>query len=81
MREETRCRLMGYSFRLTARFLFYIHHSTDMIAHTTAFGTPVLEHWLEREIDQWVYPVKDRSYYEPSHDKRILSHHGATSQS
>ena len=29
---------------------FYMHHPTDRIAHTTAFVTPVLEHWLEREI-------------------------------
>ena len=27
-----------------------MHHPTDMIAHTTAFVTPVVEHWLEREI-------------------------------
>ena len=27
-----------------------MHHSTDRIAHTTAFVTPVVEHWLEREI-------------------------------
>ena len=32
-----------------------MHHPTDMIAHTTAFGTPVVEHWLEREIAQWVH--------------------------
>ena len=25
------------------------------IAHTTAFVTPVVEHWLEREIAQWVH--------------------------
>ena len=25
------------------------------IAHTTAFVTPVMEHWLEREIAQWVH--------------------------
>ena len=31
-----------------------MHHPTDMIAHTTAFVTPVVEHWLEREIAQWV---------------------------
>ena len=47
-REETRCRHMGYSFRLTARF-FYMHHPTDRIIHTTACVTPVVEHWLERE--------------------------------
>ena len=42
----------GYSFRLG---LFYMHHPTDMIAHTTAFVTPVVKHWLEREIAQWVH--------------------------
>ena len=26
-----------------------------------AFVTPVFEHWLEREIAQWVHPIKDRS--------------------
>ena len=25
----------------------------DRITHTTAFVTPVVEHWLEREISQW----------------------------
>ena len=29
---------------------FYMHHSTDRRAHTTAFVTPVMEHWLEQEI-------------------------------
>ena len=36
------------------------------IAHTTAFVTSVVEHWLEREISQWVHPMKDRSD-DPSH--------------
>ena len=35
--------------------LFYMHHPTDRITHTTAFVTPVVEHWLEREIAQWVH--------------------------
>ena len=39
---------------------------TDRITHTTAFVTPVVEHWLEREISQWVHPMKDRSD-DPSH--------------
>ena len=43
-----------------------MHHPTDKIAHTTAFVTPVVEHWLEREIAQWVHPMKDRSD-DPSH--------------
>ena len=29
-----------------------MHHPTDRIAHTTAFVTPVMEHWLEQEIAQ-----------------------------
>ena len=32
-----------------------MHHPTDRITHTTAFATPVVEHWLEREIAQWVH--------------------------
>ena len=31
------------------------HHPTDKITHTTAFVTPVVEHWLELEIVQWVH--------------------------
>ena len=31
-----------------------MHHPTDRMTHTTAFVTPVVEHWLEREIAQWV---------------------------
>ena len=46
---------MGYYFRLAARFVFYIHHPTDRIAHTTAFVTPVVELWVEQEIAQWVH--------------------------
>ena len=34
-----------------------MHHPTDRITHTTAFVTPVVEHWLEREIAQWVHRV------------------------
>ena len=37
--KETRCRHIGYSVRLAAR-----------IGHTTAFVTPVVEHWLERAV-------------------------------
>ena len=48
-----------------------MHHPTDRIAHTTAFVTPVVEHWLEREIAQWVHPMKDRSD-DPSHHERML---------
>ena len=70
VRKETRCRHIGYSFRLAARVL-YMHHPTDRIAHTMAFVTPVMEHWLEREIAQWVHPEKDR-FDDPSHHERTL---------
>ena len=31
----------------------------------------VVDHWLEREIAQWVHPMKDRSD-DPSHHERTL---------
>ena len=43
----------------------------DRITHTTAFVTPVVEHWLEREIAQWVHAMKDRSD-DPSHHEQTL---------
>ena len=52
VRKETRCRHIGYSYRLTARVHLYAP-SHKRITHTTAFVTPVVEHWLEREIAQW----------------------------
>ena len=60
-RKETRCHHIGYSYRLTTRALLIApsHIQDDTI--TTAFVTPVVEHWLEREIAQWVHPMKDRS--------------------
>ena len=32
-----------------------MHYPTERIAHTMAFVTPVVEHWLEQEIAQWVH--------------------------
>ena len=49
-----------------------MHHPTDRITHTTAFVTPVVEHWLEREIAQWVHH-KDRSDDPSHHDRTLLS--------
>ena len=48
-----------------------MHHPKDRITHTTAFVTPVVEHWLEREIAQWVHPMKDQSN-DPLHHERTL---------
>ena len=38
--------LHGLLFRLAAKVLLY-HLTINRIAHTTAFGTPVVGHWLE----------------------------------
>ena len=29
---------------------FYMYHPIDRITHTIAFVTPVMEHWLKREM-------------------------------
>ena len=60
---------------INSKGFFYMHHPTDRITHTTAFVTPVVEHWLERELAQWVHPMKDRSD-DPSHHER--PHHERT---
>ena len=48
----------GLLFPINSKFffIFYMHHPTDIIGHTTAFVTPVVDHWLERKIVQWVHP-------------------------
>ena len=43
-----------------------MHHPTDRITHTTAFVTPVMEHWLEREIAQWVLSI--------TYNTKVLNH-------
>ena len=35
---------------INSKGFFYMHHPTDRITHTTAFVTPVVDHWLERDI-------------------------------
>ena len=47
-----------------------MHHPTDRIKHIIAFVTQVVEHWLEREIFQWV-PVCDKV-----HIKDLLTTNG-----
>ena len=48
-----------------------MHHPTHRITHTTAFVTPVVEHWLEWEIAQWVHPMKDRSDDTLRHERTL----------
>ena len=45
----------GLLFPINGKVFFNMRHPTDCIAHTTTFVTPVVEHWLEREIVQWVH--------------------------
>ena len=40
---------------LPPQCFYYMQHTNGKITHTTAFVTPVVEHWLEREIAQWVH--------------------------
>ena len=46
VRKETRCRHIDYSFRLAASVLL----SAPSHRQDRTFVTPVVEHWLEREI-------------------------------
>ena len=46
-------------------------NALQSISNFPAFVTPFVEHWLEREIAQWVHPMNDRSD-DPSHHERTL---------
>ena len=52
-----------------------MHHPTDRIAHTTAFVTPVVEHWLEREIARWDQDTWSQNCYQLPPD---TNHHHFT---
>ena len=45
-------------FPISSKGSYNMHHPTDRIAHTTAFVTPVVEHWLERET---LFEGKDKA--------------------
>ena len=62
----------GLLFLINSKGFFYMHHPTERITHTTAYVTPVVEHWLEREIAQWVHPMKDRSDDQSNHERTLL---------
>ena len=49
--------LHGLLFPISSKGSFYMHHPTDRITHTTAFVTPVVEHWLEREVERLTKPM------------------------
>ena len=45
--------LHGLLFPISSKLYFICNTPTDRTAHTTAFVTPAVEHWPEREIAQW----------------------------
>ena len=45
--------LHGLHFLISSKVFLYA--TSHRIAHTMAFVTPVMEHWLELEIVQWVH--------------------------
>ena len=61
---------MFYLMMHSTHFI-YSYMASDIWQRTTTFVTPVVEHWLEREVAQWVHPMKDRSK-DPLHHERTL---------
>ena len=57
-----------------------MHHPTDRITHTTAFVTPVVEHWLETRNSSMGSPQRriDPTTHRTTSER---SYHGATSRS
>ena len=52
--SERRNPLTPHGLLISIKF-FYMHYPTERIVHTMAFATSVMEHWLEREIAEWVH--------------------------
>ena len=48
-----------------------MHHPTVRIAYTTAFVTPVVEHWLERETATSRSPHRGRAFAYGAVGRRI----------
>ena len=68
VRKETRCRHIGYSYRLTARVLLYApSHRQDNTYHGLCYTSRGA--LAGTEIAQWVHPMKDWSD-DPSHHER-----------
>ena len=68
----------GLLFPISSKGSFDMHHPTDRIAHTMVFVIPVVKHWLEREIAQWVHSMKDPMTHRTMSER---SYHRATSRS
>ena len=71
VRKETRCRHICYSFRLAARVLLYApSHRQDSTYHGLCYTSRGA--LAEREIAQWVHPMKDRSDDPSLHERTSL---------
>ena len=53
-----------------------MHHPTDMITHTTAFVTPVVEHWLEHLHELWLNVPEFSKKGETNTTSTISPHNG-----
>ena len=55
--EETRCRHMGYSYRLTARVLLYApSHRQDSTYHSLCYTSRGYKYYIDRIIDKEICP-------------------------
>ena len=69
VRQETRCRHIGYSYRLTARVILYApSHRQDSTYNDLCYTSRVA---LAGTRNSSMYPMKDRSD-DPSHHERTL---------
>ena len=50
-----------FSINSKGSFICTMHYPQTGLHIQQPFLTRVMEHWLEREIAQWVHPMKDRS--------------------
>ena len=61
----------GLLFPISSKGSFICIIPQDRISHTTSFVTPVVEHWLDREIAQRS-TMKDRSDDPSDHEQTLL---------
>ena len=70
VRKETRCRHIGYSYRLTARLILcapsHIQDNTYHGLYYTSRGA-----LADKRNSQWVDPMKDRSDDPPHHERTL----------
>ena len=52
--------IQSFSNKIHSTHFIYGYMASDRITHTTTSLTPVMEHWLEQEIAQWVQPISNK---------------------